>query len=55
MVSADQTKGYRRCIPGGFLYRSVLDTEELQQMAGEPRQRSTPLDDLEATRTLRNP
>ena len=36
MVSAELlTKGYRRCIPGGFLYRSVLDTEELQQMVKE--------------------
>ena len=33
MVSAELlTKGYRRCIPGGFLYRSVLDNTELQQL-----------------------
>ena len=36
MVSAELlTKGYRRCIPGGFLYRSVLDSEELQQLVKE--------------------
>ena len=36
MVSAELlTKGYRRCIPGGFLYRSVLDTEDLQQLVKE--------------------
>ena len=43
MVSAELlTKGYRRCIPGGFLYRSVLDTEELQQLVKRARrQRSS--------------
>jgi serine/threonine protein phosphatase PrpC len=36
MVSAELlTKGYRRCIPGGFLSRSVLDTQELRQLVND--------------------
>ena len=49
MVSAELlAKGYRRCIPGGFLYRSVLDRESLRTLVTEQPVTATSLllDDL---------